>query len=422
MKKESIVNRAQEHQPSYEQLQQQVADLQAKLAHTQQMVEKIPQLEQELQIFKTTLNNAPDGIAISDLEGVVTYVNPAFQARLGYGEKTLEKPIYNFTPEYALENLGKAFDAVKQHGKWQGELDYRCADGSIFPGIVSAFTVVDTAGRPQAVAAIIRDITERKQQENWLRAFEKLIETSPDGIGISSLDGTITYANPALQNLTKYGKTLLGNNFLTLYPEKEHATIQKSSQEVISKGFWQGQLQLQTVDGHIIPVQLSSFILYDSQGNPASLTGIFRDLTEQQQYEEERTRLQEQIIEAQRESLRELSTPLLPISQHVLAMPLVGTIDSSRAQQIMEALLEGIAQYQAEMVLVDITGVKVIDTQVAQAIIRTAQAVQLLGAQIVLTGIQPQIALTLVHLGADMSGIVTRGTLQSGIAYALAQK
>jgi rsbT co-antagonist protein RsbR len=74
------------------------------------------------------------------------------------------------------------------------------------------------------------------------------------------------------------------------------------------------------------------------------------------------------------------------------------------------------------MVLVDITGVKVIDTQVAQAIIRTAQAVQLLGAQIVLTGIQPQIALTLVHLGADMSGIVTRGTLQSGIAYALAQK
>lgn len=85
----------------------------------------------------------------------------------------------------------------------------------------------------------------------------------------------------------------------------------------------------------------------------------------------------------------------------------------------METLLEGIARFQADMAILDITGIRVIDTQVAQALMRTAQAVKLLGARVVLTGIQPQIAQTLVHLGADLSGIVTRSTLQSGIAFAL---
>jgi rsbT co-antagonist protein RsbR len=88
---------------------------------------------------------------------------------------------------------------------------------------------------------------------------------------------------------------------------------------------------------------------------------------------------------------------------------------------VMESLLEGVAYYQAEVAILDITGVKVIDTQVADALMRTAQAVRLLGASVVLTGIQPGIAQTLVHLGVDLSGIVTRSTLQSGIAYALSQ-
>lgn len=88
----------------------------------------------------------------------------------------------------------------------------------------------------------------------------------------------------------------------------------------------------------------------------------------------------------------------------------------------METLLEGIAAHQAEVVIVDITGVKVVDTQVAQALVQTAQAVRLLGARIILTGIQPQIAQTLVHLGADVGNIITRSTLQSGITYALSGK
>jgi rsbT co-antagonist protein RsbR len=101
-----------------------------------------------------------------------------------------------------------------------------------------------------------------------------------------------------------------------------------------------------------------------------------------------------------------------------MVMPLIGAVDSQRAQQVIETLLEGIARSGAVVAILDITGVPVVDTQVANALLRAAQAVKLLGAQILLTGIRPEVAQTLVGLGADLSGIVTCGSLQTGIAYA----
>jgi len=132
-----------------------------------------------------------------------------------------------------------------------------------------------------------------------------------------------------------------------------------------------------------------------------------------------RREMEEQVLAAQREALRELSTPLIPITDDVVIMPLIGTIDSGRAQLVMETLLNGVAQQQARLVILDITGVPVVDSQVAQALIRAAQAVKLLGARVMLTGIQPQIAQTLVHLGVDLSGIQTQSSLQAGITAAL---
>jgi anti-anti-sigma regulatory factor len=161
------------------------------------------------------------------------------------------------------------------------------------------------------------------------------------------------------------------------------------------------------------------FPLLNIQGEIYAVGGISTDMTERKRAEEERTILQQQIIDAQQAAIRELSTPLLPLAEHVIALPLVGSIDSSRAQQVMETLLEGIAAYQADVAIVDITGVKVVDTQIAQMLLQTARAVRLLGAQIILTGISSALAQTLVHLGADLSGVITRSTLQQGIAWAL---
>jgi anti-anti-sigma factor len=164
---------------------------------------------------------------------------------------------------------------------------------------------------------------------------------------------------------------------------------------------------------------LTTFPLRGSSEEIYGVCGISLDITERKQAEEERAALHQQVIEAQRATLRELSTPLIPVSDEVLIMPLIGTVDSGRAQQVLETLLEGVAQHQARLAIVDITGVSVVDTQVAQALVQAAQAVRLLGAQVILTGIQPQIAQTLVNLGVDLSGIITRSSLQSGITYAL---
>ena len=129
--------------------------------------------------------------------------------------------------------------------------------------------------------------------------------------------------------------------------------------------------------------------------------------------------MQNQVIMAQQAMLQELSTPLIPLADGVLIMPLIGNIDSRRAQQVMETLLEGIAAHSAEIAILDVTGLPIVDTQVAQALMQTAQAVKLLGAEIILTGIRPELAQILVGLGIDLSAIVTRNRLQDGVDYAL---
>jgi anti-anti-sigma regulatory factor len=165
-----------------------------------------------------------------------------------------------------------------------------------------------------------------------------------------------------------------------------------------------------------------SFMVTDSDGQAQNVAGFVHDLTEEISAEQERINLQESLIEAQQAMLRELSTPLMPLAEGVIAMPLIGSVDSRRAQEIMETLLEGVAQHQAHTALLDITGVLVVDTQVANALVRTAHATKLLGAQVILTGIRPDVAQTLVTLGADLSGIITQGTLEAGVAYALQQE
>jgi DNA-binding response OmpR family regulator/anti-anti-sigma regulatory factor/putative methionine-R-sulfoxide reductase with GAF domain len=143
------------------------------------------------------------------------------------------------------------------------------------------------------------------------------------------------------------------------------------------------------------------------------------ELVERERAEEERKVLQEKIISGQRMALQELSTPLIPIANGVVVMPLIGTIDSQRAQQIMETLLRGVGAYLAKTVIIDVTGVQVVDTHVADVLVKASRAVKLLGAEAVLTGIRPEVAMTLVGMGADLGNIVTHGNLQTGIAYAL---
>ena len=136
----------------------------------------------------------------------------------------------------------------------------------------------------------------------------------------------------------------------------------------------------------------------------------------------ERIELQERMIAAQGAALAELTAPLIPISDTIKVMPLVGAIDAERASRILEALLRGVEQDRTTTVIIDITGVPVVDTAVAQALIQAAQALRLLGASVILTGTRPDVAQTLVALGVDLRSLVPQATLESGIAYALGRR
>jgi anti-anti-sigma regulatory factor len=120
------------------------------------------------------------------------------------------------------------------------------------------------------------------------------------------------------------------------------------------------------------------------------------------------------------DAVRELGSPVIPLAEGVIAMPLIGAIDSERALHVTESLLQGVAAHRASVAIVDITGVPVVDTAVAGALIQAMAGVRLLGAEAVLTGIRSEVAQTMVTLGLDLSGVVTRATIQEGLAYALA--
>ncbi|MCP1198576.1 STAS domain-containing protein [Notoacmeibacter sp. MSK16QG-6] len=126
----------------------------------------------------------------------------------------------------------------------------------------------------------------------------------------------------------------------------------------------------------------------------------------------------EAIIERQRAEMTEVAAPVVKIWDSIVTVPLIGTLDSFRAQTVMENLLDAIVQWEAEVAIIDITGVSTVDTMVAQHLLKTASAVRLMGAECVICGISPKIAQTVVNLGVELPNIVTRVDLESGLAYA----
>lgn len=143
-----------------------------------------------------------------------------------------------------------------------------------------------------------------------------------------------------------------------------------------------------------------------------------QELAERVRIERERANLQDEVIRIQSARLAEIAAPLIPITDEIMVLPLIGTMDTARAQQVIETVLDGAQHHRARVVIIDITGMKHVDTNVASMLIRAAAALRLLGTQSVLTGIRAEIAQTLISLGVDLSGVVTRSTLQSGIAFA----
>ncbi len=263
---------------------------------------------------------------------------------------------------------------------------------------------------PEAELAFYREL-----HQNVPAAIYRFVMT-PDGAT------SIPYVSAGIAELSGFSREVVQENIATTFASRFHPDYGESFAKALAESaktmgllLWEGKAF--RANGEEYWVRITSRPHLDTDGTIV-WDGVIADLTESILVREAQreTEQQQAIIREQAAMLAELSTPLIPISDGVLVMPLIGTITDRRAQQVMETLLEGIVQHQAETVLLDITGVKTVDTSVANALIQVARAVNLIGAHIVLTGIQPRIAQTLVQLGVSLGNIVTYSTLQAGIA------
>jgi rsbT co-antagonist protein RsbR len=127
----------------------------------------------------------------------------------------------------------------------------------------------------------------------------------------------------------------------------------------------------------------------------------------------------EEVISRQQLELLELSTPVVKLWDGILALPMIGTLDSARTQVVMESLLQRIVDTESQIAIIDITGVPTVDTLVAQHLLKTVTAIRLMGADCIISGVRPQIAQTIVHLGVDLQGVTTKANLADALALAL---
>jgi rsbT co-antagonist protein RsbR len=378
--------------------------------------------ENDLQRFKALADNALDAVAMTDPNAQLIYGNLVFQQMISRDNAGIEGlSIVELYPVEVQATVAETIiPAVMERGAWQGILEMLRPDGSRFLAQHNAFAIRDTNGNIVNFANVLRDVTAQKQAEDELRTFKTVVENTPDAIAMGNCEGLLLYGNPAFNKLFGYtGDQLRGMPINDVYSPEEFHRLSEILGDMARNGSTRGTIQFRRRNGSIFPGHYTVFGILNAQGEMDLNTAIIRDQTDEIRAEAERAALQQQLIDAQRDALRELSTPLIPITDDVVIMPLIGTIDSGRAQQVMETLLEGVARHNAELVILDITGVAMVDTQVAQSFIQAAQAVQLLGARVMLTGIQPHIAQTLVSLGVDLSNLLTRGSLQSGVAAAL---
>jgi rsbT co-antagonist protein RsbR len=130
-------------------------------------------------------------------------------------------------------------------------------------------------------------------------------------------------------------------------------------------------------------------------------------------------RSREEVIRHQQEEMLELSTPVVQLWEGILALPLIGTLDSARTSVVMESLLQAIVDTRSELAIIDITGVATVDTLVAQHLLKTVAAARLMGADCIISGIRPQIAQTMVHLQIDLSAVTTKATMAEALRFAL---
>ncbi|MCL0081952.1 PAS domain S-box protein [Dehalococcoidia bacterium] len=384
--------------------------------------EKRPRENEER--YRAILEGIEDGYYEVDLAGNFTFFNDSLCRMFGYPpDELMGMNNREYTDAENARKLYQAFNKVYRTGETVKAFDWEVIrkDGTKRFAEASVSLIRNSTGQPAGFRGIVRDITERKRMEREIEERQEylvsVLRNAPDAIVTLDAANRILEWNPAAERLFGYTyDEVVGKDIddVVTRPDVKEQAILFTKQVLSRKNIPPTEVVRYRKDGTPLNVIVAgSPIIIEQEMRGAVI--VYADITE-------RKRLEEQLrdtVEKLKASHEELSTPVVQIWDRVLALPLIGVVDSLRAQKIMETLLNRIVETQSEMVILDITGVSSIDTQVVNHLIKTIQAARLLGAECVITGIRPEIAQTMIHLGLDMESFPTRRSLRDGLMYAL---
>lgn len=392
-----------------------------------------------LAVAKALLQHVPEPIALLAAPGTVAYANSAGRewfAQAGSAGPLAAGDVYidrlssldqgqvhvrgaqqerGANPSLAAVREGLAAVLRGEAVSFTHEYHYRSASEEHWLCISAAACQM---GGGAGAIVWMRDITAQRQQElAQIAELERLSlfnSLTSESLALSE-NGNIIDCNDNLCRLVGFSREeLVGQPAYQIVAPSDRERVRENMLKNSDAPY---EHLCTHKDGTVFEVAISGRkLMY--QGRPIRGTSL-RDLSLLKKTERALNAEREEKLQAQAALLAELSTPMIPLNDQVLVMPLIGSIDSQRARQILESLLIGIEQRRARTVIIDITGVRLVDSHVASTLMQAARATRLLGAQVVLTGIRAEVAQTLVRLGSNLDDLTTKSTLQSGIAFAI---
>lgn len=396
--------------------------------------QRVAELERSDALHRKTIEASPDVTFRFDLDTICTYASPAIVDVLGYTPEehvgrsgfAVIHPDDQEMPRTLRERLlaSEPGATSDRFGPFNSRLKHKDGHYVWVESMVAILRDADT-GAVREFVLTARDVHARVEAEAALRAseerFRTLLENLQVGVLVQGVHSEVLlYNQTALDMLGLTAEQIQGRDSF----DPRWAVIHEDGapfpgdQHPVVVCVRTGESVRNVIMGVYHPRSDSRVWLlvaaspeFDASGAVCRTICTFTDITAQKHAQS--------LVREQKELLERLSSPVIPIAAGVVVLPLIGQFDEARATGVLETVLTGVTTHHARVVILDVTGVSAAHAQFVGSLLQITRAVRLIGARLVITGISPAIAQTLTALGVDLEGLVTRGTLQDGVAFAL---